>query len=143
MTRLLTIILTTALLLTACSKPPDEQQIRDNLDQVVKAVKDRKPKAVVEHLADDFLGQEQMTAEQVRQFMIAQFFRNQNINLVVTGLKITVEGDTARVDFRAVVTGGMNWLPERVDYYQINSNWVKRDGDWLIHRASWKPVLVD
>jgi len=143
MTRLFTIIVTTALLLSACSKPPDEQQIRDNLDQVVKAVKDRKPKAVVEHLADDFLGQEQMTTEQVRQFMIAQFFRNQNINLVVTGLKISVEGETARVDFRAVLTGGMNWLPERVDYYQINSSWVKRDGDWLIHRANWKPVLLD
>lgn len=143
MTRPLILLLATALLLTACSKPPDEQQIRDNLDLVVKAVKDRKPKAVVEHLADDFLGQEQMTAEQVRQFMIAQFFRNQNINLVVTGLKVTVEGDTARVDFRAVVTGGVNWLPERVDYYQINSGWVKRDGDWLIHRANWKPVLVD
>jgi ketosteroid isomerase-like protein len=143
MKRMIQTLLLGLVLTTGCSEPPDEQQIRENLNRAVDAVRAREPKSVVEHLTEDFIGQERMTTEQVRRFMLAQFFRNQNINVVITGLKISVEGDSARVEFRAVLAGGLNWLPERLDYYQINSRWRKRDGDWRIHRASWKPVLLD
>jgi len=36
----------------------------------------------------------------------------------------------------------MNWIPDRLDYYQVETDWVKQDGDWLIRAASWKPVLA-
>lgn len=128
--------------LSACTSPPDEQQIRENLDQVVAAVQQRQPKKVVAHLHSGFLAQQRMGVEEIRRFMIAQFFRNQKINILVTGLRISVEGDVATVDFRAVVSGGANWLPERVDYYQLRTHWVRQDGDWLMRDASWQPVMA-
>jgi len=132
-----------ALVATACTRTSDEDQIRQALDQAIEAVKARQPKEVVKHLTQDFVGQKQMSAEDVRRFMIAQFFRNRKINIVTTGLNITVENtQQARANFRVVVTGGMDWIPERLDYYQVETDWVKQDGDWLIRAASWKPVLV-
>lgn len=143
MPRLITPLLLLTLLLGACSAPPAEEQIRNELDEAVTAIKARKPREVIAHLTEDFLGQQRMTQDQVRAFMVAQFFRNQNINIVITGLKINVTGDSAEVNFRAVLSGGQNWLPDRLDYYEINSGWVKQGGDWLIQRADWKPVLAD
>lgn len=138
--RLIPLILA-AILLSACGRTPDEEQVRENLDQVVTAVKARQPREVVEHLTQDFVAQEQMGVDEVRRFMLAQFFRNQQINLVVTGLKVTVEGQDAQANFRVVVTGGFSWIPERLDYYQVSTRWLKQDGDWLIRSAAWKPVL--
>ena len=141
--RLTTFLLFLALAATACTRTSDEDQIKQNLDQAIEAVKARQPKKVVEHLTKDFVGQEQMSTEDVRRFMIAQFFRNQKINIVTTGLNITVDSaQQAHASFRVVVTGGMDWIPDRLDYYQVETDWVKQDGDWLIRAAKWKPVLA-
>jgi len=143
MIRLRTLPIILILLLTACTRTSDEDLIKQNLDQAIEAVKARQPKKVVEHLTQDFVGQEQMSNEDVRRFMIAQFFRNQKINIVTTGLNITVDNtQQAHASFRVVVTGGMEWIPDRLDYYQVETEWVKQDGDWLIRAAKWKPVLA-
>jgi len=141
MPRLRTLSIILVLLLTACSHESDQDLIKQNLDQVIEAVKTRQPKAVVKHLTPDFQGQQSMSVEDVRRFMIAQFFRNQNINIVTTALRISVNGAQGNASFRVFVTGGVSWLPDRLDYYQVETGWVKRDGDWLIRSASWKPVL--
>ena len=139
----LALILVFALVATACSRATDEDLVKQNLDQVIESVKARQPKAVIEHLTQDFQGQQRMGADDVRRFMIAQFFRNQKISIVTTGLKITVHGEQqASASFRVVVTGGMDWIPDRLDYYQVETEWVKQDGDWLIRTANWKPVLA-
>ena len=137
------LIIFVALFATACTRTSDEDLIKQALDQAIEAVKARQPKKVVEHLAQDFVGQEQMRTEDVRRFMIAQFFRNQKINIVTTGLNITIDNaQQAHASFRVVVTGGMDWIPDRLDYYQVETDWVKQDGDWLIRAAKWKPVLA-
>ena len=141
--RLTTFLVIVALLATACTRTSDEDLIKQNLDQAIEAIKARQPKAVVEHLAKDFVGQEQMSTEDVRRFMIAQFFRNRNINIVTTALKVSVDnGQQAQANFRVFVTGGMDWLPERLDYYQVETDWIKQDGDWLIRSARWTPVMA-
>jgi hypothetical protein len=109
---------------------------------MVASVEQRQPKAVVSHLTDDFLAQDQMGVEEIRRFMIAQFFRNQKINIVVTGIQINVEGSRARAQFRAAITGSTNWLPERLDYYELNTQWQKIGSDWKMQNAVWKPVLA-
>jgi hypothetical protein len=135
-------LLLVMLLFTACTKTPDETLIRQSLDQMVASVEQRLPKKVVEHLTDDFLAQDQMGVEEVRRFMIAQFFRNQQIHIVVTGVKIEIQGSRALVQFRAAVSGGTNWLPERLEYYELTTQWQKTGGDWKMQNAIWKPVLA-
>lgn len=132
------------LLAAACSRTPDETLIRQQLDSLQTAVQQRQPKEVMAHLTEDFLAQGRMGTKEVRRFLLAQFFRNKEISVLVTGLKIRVDTGTgtAEVSFRAAAAGGENWLPERADYYQINSSWQKDDGDWLIRRLDWKPVLA-
>lgn len=136
------LLLLALLLLAACSRTPDETLIRQGLDQMVASVEQRQPKQVVSHLTDDFLAQERMGVEEIRRFMIAQFFRNQQIHIVVTGVQIEVQGSRARVLFRAAVSGGANWLPERLEYYQLTTQWQKMGGDWKMQNATWEPVLA-
>jgi ketosteroid isomerase-like protein len=136
------LLLLPLLLFAACSRTPDETLIRQSLDQMVASVEQRQPKEVVSHLTDDFLAQDQMGVDEIRRFMIAQFFRNQQINILITDVHVEVQGLRARVLFRAAISGGANWLPERLEYYQLTTQWQKTGGDWKMQNATWEPVLA-
>jgi hypothetical protein len=130
-----------AALLAGCERTPDEVVIRETIDAMVAAVERREPKPVLEKLAQDFRGPEDIDARQVRQILAAQFFRNPNIRVVLAGMKIEVLGIDATARFKAFVTGGEQLLPQRADYYDVTLEWRKRDGDWQIVRALWEPAF--
>jgi hypothetical protein len=126
--------------LAGCGKTPDEQLIRNAIDEIETAVQNRQTRPVVKHLADGFRGPQDMNVRQVRQLMAAHYFRNRNINVVLAGVRIEINGIDARVDFNAVVTGGASTLPDRLQYYDVETVWRKIDDDWRIIRADWSPA---
>jgi ketosteroid isomerase-like protein len=134
------LILIPLLVLAACSKTPDEQLIRNAIDEMEAAVQQRQTKPVLKHLARDFVGPEGMTVRQVRRLMAAHYFRNKNINVVLAGMRVQIMGNDASVMFNAAVTGGAGMLPERLQYYDVKTIWRKLDGDWRIIRADWAPA---
>jgi hypothetical protein len=134
------LILVWLLFLAACSKTPDEQLIREAIGEIETAVQQRQTKPVIKHLASNFLGPQDMDVRQVRRLMAAHYFRNQNINVVLAGLRIDINGINASVRFNAAVTGGAGILPERLQYYNVTTQWRKLDGDWRIIRADWQPA---
>ncbi len=134
------LILIPLLLVAACSKTPDEQLIRGAIDEIESAVQKRETKPVLRHLDKNFVGPEGMNVRQVRQLMAAHYFRNKNINVVLAGMRIQITGGDASVVFNAAVTGGAGMLPERIQYYDVETSWRKLDGDWRIVRADWSPA---
>ena len=127
-------------LLAACSKTPDEEQIRNAIGEIESAVQNRQTGPVLEYLADGFRGPHDMDTRQVRQLMAAHYLRNRNINVVLAGMQIEITGINAHVSFNAAVTGGAGMLPERLQYYDVDTQWRKLDGDWQIIRADWAPA---
>lgn len=135
------LLLIVALALIACDKTPDEEKIRNVLSEIEAAVQNRQTRPVLKHLAENFAGHEGMGVREIRQLMAAHYFRNKNIQVVIAGLRITVSGHDADVRFNAATTGGAGMLPERLQYYDVETSWRKIDGDWLIVRADWTPVF--
>ena len=136
-----TLLLIIVLALAACDKTPDEEQIHRALSEIEAAVQTRETKPVLKHLSKDFIGPWNMNIRQIRQLMAAHYFRNKNIQVVIAGLRIVVSGNDADVHFNAAITGGPGMLPERLQYYDVETTWRKLDGDWLIVRAIWTPVF--
>ncbi|MEE8482515.1 MAG: hypothetical protein V3S12_04110 [Acidiferrobacterales bacterium] len=137
-----TLLLIIAIALAACDKTPDEEQIRNVLGEIEIAVQKRQSRPVLKHLSKDFTGPQEMGVKQIRQLMAAHYFRNKNIHIVIAGLRIAINGHDAEVRFNAATSGGIGMLPDRLQYYDVETTWQKIDGDWLIVRASWKPVFA-
>jgi len=135
------LLLIIALTLIACDRTPDEEKIRNTLGKIEAAVQKRETKPALKYLSKNFSGPEGMKIQQIRQMMAAHYIRNKNIQVVIAGLKIKVTGNDAEVNFNAATTGGTGVLPERLQYYDIETVWQKIDGDWLITRADWSPVI--
>lgn len=130
-----------ALGLVGCDKTPDEDQIRNVLGEIETAVQQRQSRPVLNHLSKDFSGPQEMGVKQIRQLLAAHYFRNKNISIVVAGLRIEITGNDAEVHFNAATSGGIGLLPDKLQYYDIETIWRKIDGDWLIVRANWTPVF--
>lgn len=132
-----------AVVLAGCERAPDDVRIREAIDDMAAAVERREPKSVLENLAQEFRGPEDIDSRQLRQIMAAQFLRNPNIRVVLAGIRIEVLGIDATSRFKAFVTGGEQWLPQRADYYEVTLEWRKRNGDWQVVRALWEPAFND
>lgn len=135
------LLLTLAIALVACDKTPDEEKIRAALSEIETAVQKRQTRPVLKYFSKNFTGPDGMTVRQLRQLMAAHYFRNKKIQIVIAGLRIKVTGIDADVHFNAATTGGTGLLPERLQYYDVDTTWRKIDGDWRIKSANWMPVL--
>jgi len=135
------LLLIITLALVSCEKIPDEEKIRDALSEIETAVENRQTRPVLKHLSENFTGPEGMTVRQIRQLMAANYFRNKNIRVVIAGLSIKITGIYADVRFNAATAGGTGLLPERLQYYDVETTWQKIDDDWRIVSAGWMPVL--
>jgi hypothetical protein len=132
-----------ATMLVACSRSSDESQIRTAIDEMAQAIENRQPKQLLTHLAPSFQGQESIDRDGVRGMMAAQFVRNENIKVFLSGVRIAVNGQLATARFKATLTGAQGVLPERLQYVDVELEWWKDKKQWSVVRATWQPVFGD
>lgn len=137
------VLIVASLLLCACSRSTDEQQLRDALATMQQAIEDRKPSEFMEHLADDFSAPEaDMDRAQVHDLLRLQVLRNERIGISTVVREVRVEGVRATITLTATFTGSSGgWLPERGSVYTLTGGWRKDDGDWRLVQANWERSL--
>lgn len=99
----------------------------------------------MQHVAAAFEGQQgAMTRQQVHALVLFQLKRYQRLRAQLLPISVTPEGEgVARARFRALVTGGPEWIPENGQLYEFDTRWVRDNGEWLLQSAAWRPVPLD
>ena len=134
------------LALAACSKPLTvEQQIIHTIREMEAKIEGGERRAFMEHIADGFSAQDgRMTREQVRALVVFQLNRYERLQGQLFPVTVTETGpDTAEARFRALVTGGPNWIPDAGQVYDFATWWELDGGDWMLKAANWEPVPLD
>ena len=131
------------LLLGACSRPSDEDQIRAAISQMQQAIEAGKPADFMRHVADDFTGDNGALDKQgLHNLLRAQVLTHARIGISLVSQDVELQGDRATVKVAVTMTGGSGrWLPERGSMQQIESGWRRQDGDWLCFNAQWQRSL--
>ena len=125
--------------LGGCSRPADEQALRDTLAAMQQAVEQREASSVVEHVAENFAGAGNMDRDALRRMLVVQFMRNKEVGVTLGPVTVRIEGERAEAEFRALLTGfDQSLLPVRADGYRIVTGWRIEDGRWVLERASWE-----
>lgn len=129
-------------LVSGCTRAPEEQRLRDALDAMQAAVLERRPADFMDRVADDFVGAGGIDHAALHNLLRAQMLRNASIGATRGPLEIRLQGERAQVDFDLVLTGGSGGiLPERAQAYAIRSGWRLEDGEWRLFLAEWEPKL--
>jgi hypothetical protein len=134
------------ILLAACGQPPTvEQQVIATIEEMDARIEAGERRAFMQQIADDFTAQDgSMSREQVRALVIFQLNRYKQLQARLFPIRVKDNGDeTARAEFRALVTGGPNWIPENGQVYAFETTWRNDGGDWLLTSANWEPVPLE
>ena len=122
-----------------------EQQIIATIRDMEARIEAGERRPFMAHVSEDFRGQGgSMNREQLRALMIMQLNRYQRLQGQLFPILVTDHGDgSAGASFRALVTGGPNWLPESGQVFEFETRWKQVDGDWLLIAADWDPVPLE
>lgn len=133
------VYLSCVLLLLACDRPDDEQQIRDAIERMAQAVEEHRPKDVVADVAEQFIGPSpRVDRDYVRNTAREMMLRNETIRVVITSIDVQLHSqDRADAVVNTVLAGGGSFLPERGRQVEFSTTWRKIDGDWQVVRADW------
>jgi len=125
------------LLLSACSRSPPEQVLREQVQQMEQAIEQREPALLLDRLASDFHGNGGMDGRAVERLLRAQLLLNQRIEVVTGPLDVRIDGHNAQVDFTVVLAGGNGRLFENGRVHQLSTHWREEGGSWQVYRAQW------
>lgn len=121
-----------------------EQQVIATIRDMEASIEAGERRAFMAHVSDDFTGQRgSLNRDQLRALLIMQLNRYQRLQGQLFPIQVIDTGEgTASARFRALVTGGPNWIPESGQIFEFETHWRRVDGEWLVHSADWTPVPI-
>lgn len=145
MTRLVAALLLVATF-QACSKPLSvEQQVIASIRQMEEKIESGERRSFMAHIDENFTAQDgRMNRDQVRALVVFQLQRYERLQAQLFPITVLETGaDSARAEFRALITGGPGWIPDSGQVYDFQTEWIFDGDEWLLQRASWEPVPLD
>jgi len=134
------------LLFVACSPPLSvEQQIIANIRDMEANIEAGERRPFIEHVAADFSGQDAaVNRDQLNALVLYHLHRHKRLHAQLLPIQVSsAEPDKAEARFRALITGGPGWLPDQGQVYEFATGWQRREDEWLLISARWKPVAME
>lgn len=139
--RLISILLTAIFFLTACGEMKDEDQIAENIAAIEDAIEQKNFSAIEKYLHDDFIANQQMDIDDVRQLLRLYSLRHKKLDVTIVGSSTTMHQNfTDRADtyVSVIVTGSSGFLPTDGSIRKVEIEWFKHSETWLIRKAAWR-----
>jgi hypothetical protein len=129
------------LLLAACKENLSvEQHIIANLRAMEEAAEQGEHFEFMAYVSESFSGQyASMDRRAFHRFMIFQLNQKRRLHAQFFPIRVQeVSEQQASAQFGLLVTGGNGLLPDSGQFFNVKTNWVLEDGDWLLSTADWE-----
>ena len=129
------------LALVACSSSSPEDALNEAAERLQASLESQQAGAVAGQLHDDFLAQQYYNRQAARQQMLGLFMRYKNVNIVVLNRQCQLDKgyhDLGHCAAQVTVTGAQGLIPERLNHYQVTSQWQLAGKEWQLLRLDWQ-----
>ncbi len=109
------------------------QRLEENLSN-------KRNSAVTEQLHQDFSAQQGMDKKAAQQQMLLLFMRFKNVNILVMNRSCQLDNsyrDRGHCSAQVAISGAQGLIPERADYYKVNSQWQLNGEEWQLIKLEW------
>lgn len=142
MTRLISAAVMLLLLATACSRTPDEQQVREAVKAAAEAAELLDAGSMQPLLSPTFQGNDgALDAGRLVGMLRVYRLRGEDVGVLLGPIETERRGDRIVARFTATLSGGGRLLPEELGVWTIESAWREEDGLWRCYTAHWKRAL--
>jgi ketosteroid isomerase-like protein len=134
----LIVLLLSSLLLVACSHPTDADAVREAIEACAAAAKAHDAGGLLSHVAEDFIGNDELDRAQLAQQLRAQLLLAKAVEARVGRAQVEVQGDRATARFEVQVTDSSGrWIADRAAVLTFETGWRREDGEWRCYNAKW------
>lgn len=133
------------LLTAACgAKLSVEQQVIATLRIMETAAEEGQHLDFMTHISDSFSGQQgSMDRREFHRFMLFQINQNRRLQAQFFPIYVReISESEATAQFKLLVTGGAGLLPDRGQLFEVETQWQRDGGDWLLIGANWEAVQL-
>jgi len=130
----------------ACSKPLTvEQRVIAMIREMETRIENAERRPFMSHVAENFNGQNGLlNRAELQRFVILQLNKHQRLHAQLMPIHVSETGEnTASANFRALITGGRNWIPDSGQIYDFETHWIRQDDEWLLLSANWTPTPLE
>jgi hypothetical protein len=119
-----------------------EDQVRERIAAMEEAGEAGKRIAFMGFVAEGFQAQQDsMSRDDFQRFMFLQMSQQRRIHAQLFPITVDVSGpNLAIARFKVLVTGGGGLIPDDGQLFNVETEWVLEDGDWLLWRADWQAI---
>lgn len=138
-------MLLSVLCLTGCGESLTvEQQVIATLRNMEAAAENGEHFEFMAYVADNFDAQQgEMDRRAFHRFMIFQMNQHRRLRSQLFPIRVNeISAELANAEFRVLVTGGGGLLPESGQLFDVVTQWLREDGDWMLSRATWEAVYL-
>ena len=127
----------------ACSRTPDDEQIRADIKSMQTAIESGSPRDFLQFITANFSGNDNaVDRDGLGNLLRVEVLRNDKVGVTLGPIEIELLGERATVRVVATMTGGKGGLiPDRGAIYSITSGWRREGKDWRCYTASWEQKL--
>lgn len=132
--------------LIACSQELTvEQRVIAKIRDMEARIEAGERRAFLAHIAEGFKGRNgTMNREQVRAMVLLQLNRHKQLQAQLFPIRVAETGkSSASASFRALVSGGPGWIPDKGQLLEFDTGWVLVDDEWLLDSANWSTVVLE
>ncbi len=128
----------------ACRKESEEDKVRKVVQIVQKASEEKDVKKVLSSVSKTYRDPQGNDYNAIKALLLGYFFQHQRIHAYIPSIDVTVEGDSARALFQAVLTGAgapgskAPLMPDSLGMYTFEVQMAKEEGTWKVVSAKWE-----
>lgn len=128
--------------LGACTRTPDEQQVRDAIGAAASATEQGDARALGKILSEDFDGNEgELDRQRLVNMLRVQHLRGAKPGVLLGPVSIEKRGERLVADFTVTLSGGGRVLPDRLGVYKVQTAWKQEGSNWRCYSANWTRKL--
>ena len=143
----LVLLVGVGLAFTSCKKPiSDEERIKAIIEETADRAVEKDIKGVLSHVSESYKDEEGNDRNAVKGLLFVYFQEYEKVGLFVRDIQVTVDGDEAEAQIKAILTGGEDpdtmgdVVPKSGGGYLIDLKFVKEDGEWMVVRGKWTDI---
>ncbi|MEO8779090.1 MAG: hypothetical protein ABI389_10530 [Rhodanobacter sp.] len=130
------------LVLSACRRAPDDEQVHQAIAALSNAAQAGSASGVTKPLSDDFDGNRgELDRATLANLVRIAALRGEHIGVTVGSIGIEHRGKRMVATFTVTLSRRSGLLPEHMGLYQVESAWRREGGEWRCYSASWKHTL--
>jgi ketosteroid isomerase-like protein len=137
-----------AVAFAGCSKETEESKIKKVITEIQAAGEEKEVKKIMAHISKTYNDPRGYNYEGIHGLLLGYFFRYPKISAYITNIEVSVEGESAKAMFEAVLTSSdktgsiKDIIPQELGVWDFDVTLKKESGEWKVTSAQWEQAQV-